>query len=137
MYEVAQPPYFLLVAGLLIGIASCAAFITTLKALVEEWKNSRSSRVFSQMRGVQLLLPFMGTAIGIGVFLASCLQVFTFSAQFAYAFSAPSTALLAGLVWFQLSKLLTQLESGGSKAINLDDLSLGRMIPQINPNQEQ
>lgn len=137
MYEVSQPPYFLLVAGLFIGIASCAAFITTLKALVEEWKSIRSSRVFSQMRGVQLLLPFLGTAIGIGIFLASCLQVFAFSAEVAYGFSVPLTVLLAGLVWFQLSQLLNQLEKGGSKALNLDDLSLGRMIPQINPNQEQ
>ncbi|NJK39598.1 MAG: hypothetical protein HC835_12830 [Oscillatoriales cyanobacterium RM2_1_1] len=136
MYEISQPPYFLLGAGLLTGLISCTAFITTLKLLVKDWKISGSSRVFSQMRGVRIVLPFGGTAIGIGIFLASCLQIFAFSAQFAYGFAIPLTLLLAALVWFQLTRLFDQLEQGGVKAINIDELGLGRIIPQSKPNRE-
>ncbi|MGF1492099.1 MAG: hypothetical protein ACFBSC_06525 [Microcoleaceae cyanobacterium] len=137
VYDVPSPPYFLVAVGLFIGIASCTAFITTLKMLIQEWKRHRSSRVLSQMRSLQLVFPFIGTAIGIGIFLASCLQVFAFSAKIAYGFAAPLSIVLAGAVWFQLSQLFNQLEQRGRQAIDLDNLTLGRMIPQVNPpNQD-
>ncbi|ERT09097.1 hypothetical protein M595_0869 [Lyngbya aestuarii BL J] len=130
MYEISDPPYVILVVGLFAGITSCTAFITTLKQLLKEWSSSRSTRVLANLRGFQLLLPYSGITVGICLFLASCLQVFTFSAMFSYSFSIPLTVLMAGLVWYQLTRLLIQLEQKGTKGIDLDDLSLGKMIPQ-------
>ncbi|MEL7037264.1 MAG: hypothetical protein AAFO04_16810 [Cyanobacteria bacterium J06592_8] len=133
MYEMSGPPYIILVVGLFAGITSCTAFITTLKQLLKEWSVSRSTRALANLRGFQLLLPFCGIAVGICLFLASCLQIFTFSYTFSYSFSIPLTLLMAGLVWYQLTRLLIQLEQKGAKGIDLDDLSLGKMIPQTNP----
>ncbi|MCG5060576.1 MAG: hypothetical protein KA714_22025 [Limnoraphis sp. WC205] len=130
MYEMSDPPYFVLVVGLFAGITSCTAFITTLKQLLKEWSSSRSTSALANLRGFQLLFPFCGIAVGIALFLASCLQVFTFSAMFSYSFSIPLTVLMAGLVWYQLTRLLIQLEEKGVKGIDLDDLSLGKIIPQ-------
>lgn len=62
------PPYFLLVAGLLAGLASGKAFEVTLKELIDEWVRTRSTRILSNLQGMQLLLPFLGICGGVCVF---------------------------------------------------------------------
>lgn len=114
------PPYFLIVAGLLAGLASGIAFDATLKQAVQDWSQNRSTRTLAVLRGPQLLVPFIGIAGGICVFLSAGLGLFGFSAKVACAISLPFTALTCGLVWWQLGKILVQLERGGSQAIDLD-----------------
>lgn len=120
MYNFPEPPYFLLVAGLFAGITSGAAFEATLKQKVQEWSKNRSTRTLAQMKGIQLLLPFLGIAAGICVFLAAGLEIFGFPTWLSYSVSLPLTLLSSFLVWSQLAKLLAQLERGGSKALDLD-----------------
>ena len=120
MYNFPEPPYFLLIAGLFAGITSGAAFEATLKQKVQEWSKNRSSRTLAQMKGFQLLVPFLGIAAGICVFLAAGLEVFGFPWWLSYSISLPLTLLIATLVWSQLGTLLAQLERGGSKALDLD-----------------
>jgi hypothetical protein len=116
-----DPPYFLLFASLFVGLASGLAFEATLKQKVSEWSKNRSTRTLAQMQGGALTLPFLGMGIGICVFLACGLEVFTFPVWLAYSISLPLTIFTAALVWAQLSKVLMQLEKGGSKALDLDD----------------
>jgi len=74
VYYFPEPPYFLLVFGLFAGITSGAAFEATLRQRVREWSKNRSSRTLAQMKGFELLIPFLGIAAGICVFLsAGCL----------------------------------------------------------------
>lgn len=120
MYYFPDPPYFLLFAGLFAGIASGLAFQATLKQQVQEWAKNRSTRTLAQMKGVQLQLPFLGITAGICVFLAAGLETFGFPAKISYAVSIPLTLATSLLVWFQLGKLLGQLERGGSRSIDLD-----------------
>ena len=120
MYNFPEPPYFLLVAGLFAGMTSGMAFEATLKQKVQEWSRHRSTRTLAQMKGFQLLLPFVGIALGICIFLSAGLEIFGFPSWLSYSVSLPLTVLIAVLVWLQLSKLLTQLERGGSKALDLD-----------------
>jgi hypothetical protein len=120
VYNFPEPPYFLLVAGLFAGITSGAAFEATLKQKVQEWSRNRSTRTLAQMKGIQLLLPFLGIAAGICVFLAAGLEIFGFPTWLSYSISLPLTLLIGFLVWSQLAKLLDQLERGGSKALDLD-----------------
>ncbi|MGB3237647.1 MAG: hypothetical protein WBB29_05075 [Geitlerinemataceae cyanobacterium] len=128
-----DPPYFLVVAGLFIGLTCGSAFYTTLVRSTQEWSKQRSSRLLASLQGAQLLLPFLGVSVGSCVFLASSLQIFSLPASFAYLLSLIMTLLVNGLIWAQLQKLLAQLEEGGSKAIDLDSLSLGEI--QL-PSQE-
>jgi len=58
--------------------------------------------------------------LGICIFLSAGLEIFGFPSWLSYSVSLPLTVLIAVLVWLQLSKLLTQLERGGSKALDLD-----------------
>lgn len=120
MYSFSEPPYFLLVAGLLASFTSGAAFNAVLKQSVGRWSKSRSSQDLMSLRGLQLLLPFLGIAAGVCVFLSSGMEIFGFPANLAYAIALPLTVLIAWLIWFQLGKILIQLQEGGSKALDLD-----------------
>jgi len=115
-----DPPYFLLVAGMLAGLASGLAFEATLKQLVQEWSKTRSSRMIASLQGVQMQLPFLGICIGVCVFLGSGLEIFGFPTWLSYAISVPMTIFMGLLVWLQLGKLLVQLDRGGSRALDLD-----------------
>lgn len=121
-YYVGSSPFVMLFAGLLASATSGLAFQETLKQSLKEWSRSRSSRILATLRGFTLMLPYVGMSIGVGVFLASGLQIFSFPLSLAYAIATPLTLLSALLVWYQLGRLLTQLEQGGSKALDLDSL---------------
>lgn len=123
MFLIQDPPYFLLVAGMLAGLTSGLAFEATLKELVQEWARTRSSRLLANLQGVQVQLPFLGICIGVCVFLGSGLEIFGFPTWLSYAISVPLTIFMGLLVWFQLGKLLVQLDKGGSRALDLDSFS--------------
>lgn len=128
MYSVFEPPYVLLAIGFLMSVASGAAFSAILKQLVQEWSKNRflrftqgqASRHLANLRGTQVLLPFYGITVGIWLFLAAGLGIFGFPQWFAFGISLLLTLLTAALVWYQLGQVLTQLESGGSQALDLD-----------------
>ena len=120
MYSFPDPPYFLLFAGLFVGLTCGVAFEAILKQKVQEWSKNRSTRTLAQKKGFQLLIPFLGIAVGICVCLSAGLEVFGLPAVLSYFASISLTIFTAFLVWSQLGKLLLQLERGGSKAIDLD-----------------
>ncbi|WP_293127545.1 hypothetical protein [Microcoleus sp. bin38.metabat.b11b12b14.051] len=120
MYYFPEPPYFLMTAGLLAGMASGLAFEATLKQAVQLWSKNRSSRTLSNLKGLQLQLPFLGMSGGICIFLASGMEIFGFPKLLSYALALPLTLLTAWLVWTQLGKLLIELQRGGSQALDLD-----------------
>lgn len=123
MYYFPDPPYFLLVAGLFVGITCGLAFEGTLKQKVYEWSKSRSTRNLAEMQGSQLQLPFLGIAGGICLFLGAGLEIFGFPSWMSYGISLPLTIFMSYLVWSQLRNVLVQLERGGSKALDLDDIN--------------
>ena len=119
-YYLPEPPYFLIVVGLFIGITSGAAFEATLKAKVYEWQQSPYDPSIDKLKSLELRIPFLGICGGICVFLAAGLEVFSASRWLAYGISLFLTILLAYLVWTQLGKLLKLLHQGGSQALDLD-----------------
>ena len=120
MYYAQNPPYFLLAAGLFIAITSGLAFGAVLKGSVGDWYEKKSTRSISKLRGFDLQLPFFGICLGSCVFLASGMSIFGFPATISYAMATPLILLSAGLVWTQLRKNLADLESGNTRAFELD-----------------
>lgn len=120
MYYFPEPPYFLLIFGLFMGITSGSAFEATLKLKVQEWMKQSKTQSKEQKLGFDLLFPFWGICIGICVFLSAGLEIFILNRWLAYSIALPMTIFIGGLVWMQLGKLLEQLLEGGSKAIDLD-----------------
>jgi hypothetical protein len=115
-----EPPYFLLLAGLLASLAAGSAFDVSLKQLVADWNRTRSTRIVSSLRGSPVFLPFLGIAGGVCVFLGSGLTIFGFPFQLSLILSLILTVGTAALVWSQLGKLLMLLQKGGSRALDLD-----------------
>ncbi|ASC72615.1 hypothetical protein XM38_035730 [Halomicronema hongdechloris C2206] len=115
-----QPPYVLLIAGLLSAIASGSAFSAVLQQSLEAWSKNRSTRVLAGLRGPKLKLPFFGVCTGVCVFLAAGVQIFGFSNRTAFSFATPMTFFIAWLVWSQLMKVLLRIERGGSRALDID-----------------
>lgn len=120
MYSIPEPPYVLMIAGLFISLASGIAFESVLKKAVQDWSKNRSTRTLATLQGIQLLIPFLGIALGICLFLSSGMEVFGFTTQLSYAIALPLTVLVGWLIWSQLGKILAELERGGSQALDLD-----------------
>ncbi|MBZ8179033.1 hypothetical protein [Oscillatoria salina] len=120
MYNLPEPPYFLLVLGLFIGLTCGSAFSAILKQKVQQWAESGSTRTLAEMRGFRLVLPYLGICLGICLFLASGVEIFIFDRAVAYAIAFPMTAFIGLLIWVQLGNVLEQLEEGGSEALDLD-----------------
>lgn len=122
MSEFADPPYFLLAAGLFVALTSGLAFNTTLKQAVREWSQTRSTRILSNLQGMQLFIPFLGISGGIGFFLTAGLTIFGFPLWISSSASVLLTAGTGILIWSQLGKMLVLLAQGGSQALDLDTL---------------
>lgn len=121
LYYVPQdPPYVVLFASLVASILCGLAFQAVLKADLADWKANRQDRSITSLRNLNLLLPFLGMAIGACFFLSSGVEIFGFPPLFAYAIAVPMALLIGGLVWRQLGSILSQIEKGGSAAIDLD-----------------
>lgn len=117
MYNLPQPPYFLIAVGLLISLSSGVVFAKLIKQLVQEWSTNRSTCSVVSMRGLRLQLPYVGIASGALIFLSSSLQVFGFTKLVAYSICLPLTIATGLVVWFQLSKILDKMEQGVKEEI--------------------
>jgi hypothetical protein len=121
MYYFPDPPYFLLVVGLLSALTSGAAFAGTLKQILQKWSSDRSVGTNARLRTGQLLVPFIGISAGVCMFLSSGLEVFGFPAWLSYAVAVPLTLLIGLLVWFQLGSMFALVERKGfDAALDLD-----------------
>jgi hypothetical protein len=136
VYYQPQPPYLLLIAGLLISLTSGIALANLIKQIVKDWSVNKSTSNVARMRK-PLPIPYIGIALGACIFLSSCLEVFSFSKKFAYGFSFPLTAGTALLVWFQLSNILDKMERGGLQQQDLESLQLRGNIPQKSNSKSQ
>lgn len=121
MYYFPQdPPYFILIAGLLAGIACGAAFDGTLRQSVKAWSVDRRNTKLATSDGIALPLTFLGICLGIIFFLSAGLEIFGFPTWLAYSIALPLTIFIAILLWYQLQVVFKQLDRGGSPALDLD-----------------
>jgi hypothetical protein len=122
-YFPTDPPYVILAASLLVSLASGLAFQAVLTQDLADWKANRADRSITNLQSLNLLLPFLGMAIGASFFLSSGVEIFGIPPLFAYAISVPMAFFVGWLVWRQLGSILKQIEIGGSAAIDLDSIS--------------
>lgn len=112
MYNLPQPPYFLIAVGLLISLSCGVVFAKLIKQLVQDWSKNRSTCSIVSIRGLTLKLPYLGIATGALIFLSSSLQLFGFTNLVAYSICLPLTVATGLVVWIQLSKILDKMERG-------------------------
>lgn len=121
-YFPTDPPYFLLVAGILMALTSGAAFAATLKLIVQKWSRDRAAKVSATLPTQKLLVPFLGISGGVCFFLSAGLEIFGFPALLAYAVALPLTLLIGLLVWLQLRSMFALVERQGFEAIDIDSM---------------
>ena len=119
-YFPSDPPYFLFAISLLAGLACGRSFEVTLRALVDKWSTSKSSRVMLELKSGSIKVPYLGMTISIAVFMSTGLEIFGLPTLFGYIVAIPLTVGIASLVWRQLGQMLIELERGGSAALDLD-----------------
>ncbi|PNW53535.1 UNVERIFIED_CONTAM: hypothetical protein BEN50_09680 [Euhalothece sp. KZN 001] len=121
-YLFAQPPYLLLLFGILISVSCGTAFQKVLKENVKQWYNSKEQDQGESLQTLSLFVPFLGICGGIFTFLAAGLQIVINNWLISSAISLPLTLLTGRLVWSQLRILLSKLQEGGSQALDLDNI---------------
>jgi hypothetical protein len=119
-YFPSDPPYFLIFFGLFIGLSCGAAFDATLKRYVKAWSIDRANLSLTSLNNINLKLPFVGIACGIGLFLTSGMSVFGLPDMIAAGLAIPLTLFTAVFLWLQLKGVLKELDQGGSQALDLD-----------------
>ncbi|CEJ45856.1 hypothetical protein [Umezakia ovalisporum] len=119
-YYPAQPPYFLLLIGFLIALASGLALSGTLKVIVQQWPKDSGEESQSPSSLKQLFVPFLGITGGVCLFLSSGLEIFGFPSILALGIGLPLSFLTCFLVWLQLGSLLTFAKRQGIQALDLD-----------------
>lgn len=120
MYYIPEPPYLLVVFGLLASLASGVAFEAALKEKVKQLSTNLDLQNITLGKQLDIFVPFLGICGGTSLFLAGGLGLFNVNFSVGYVISLVLTALVAKLIWSQLSKLLIQLQEGGSQALDLD-----------------
>jgi len=122
-YYPSEPPYFILAIGFFIAATSGAALDGTLKAISKTWRKQGAEKSAPRFSNKQLIVPFIGITIGIGLFLCSGLAIFGFPNWLACAVGLPITLLTCILTAFQLGSMMTYAESRGFKSLDLDSFS--------------
>lgn len=116
VYNLPQPPYLLIVVGLLMSLSSGLVFARLIKQLVRDWSENPATCKIVTMRGLTLQIPFFGIASGALIFLSSSLQLFGFTNLVAYSICLPLTIGTGLVVWVQLTKILDKMEASGSSS---------------------
>ncbi|MBW4630378.1 MAG: hypothetical protein KME30_00305 [Iphinoe sp. HA4291-MV1] len=117
-----QPPYFLLVVGLFVALASGAALSGTLTLIVQKWQNDGAETSGSRIAIRNLAVPFVGETAGLCLFLCSGFEIFGFPPLLAYAIGLPVALFTCLLIWVQLRSMLAYVERQGIEALDLDSL---------------
>jgi len=120
-YLISQPPYLLLLFGILISLSCGVAFEKVLKNNVREWSQMKPPDN-TQVQTLPLLVTFIGICAGVLVFLAAGLEVVINAWKISGAIALILTLFTARLVWSQLGKLLLKLKQEGSQALDLENL---------------
>lgn len=115
-----EPPYFLLIIGILVALTCGAAFAATLKQIVQQWSSDRAANVKAQLPTEKLLIPFLGISAGVCIFLSSGLEIFGFIGWLSYVVAVPLTLIIGFLVWYQLGSMFALVEQKGFQSLDLD-----------------
>ena len=124
-YYPLQPPYFLVLVGFLTALTSGLALSGTLKVIVQQWPDDKSTQENTNTRSFykQLIVPFLGITAGVCLFLSCGLEIFGFPSELALGVGLPISLLTCVFLWWQLGGLLDYVKSQGMQSLDLDSWS--------------
>ena len=114
-----NPPYVLAGIGLAMSILCGLTFSKLVQNRLDGWKQDRLSLL--PLGNTETILPWIGTMIGVTLFIGGSLQVFGFGSGAALLVAFLLSVATAGALWVQLERLMTQVQEGNFKAVDFDN----------------
>jgi len=114
-----QPPYGLAGFGLAMGILCGLTFARLVSQKLDAWKQDRLALL--PLARPETVLPWLGTILGVTLFIGGSLQVFGFGAGAALLVAFVLSLATAGALWVQLIGLMGQVEAGNFRAVDFDN----------------
>ena len=114
-----QPPYGLAGFGLAIGVLCGLTFARLVSLRLDGWKQDRLALL--PLARPEIVLPWIGTILGVTLFIGGSLQVFGFSGGSALLVSFVLSLATGGALWMQLTQLMRQVEAGNFRAVDFDN----------------
>ena len=114
-----QPPYGLAAFGLAMGILCGLTFSRLVSLRLDGWKQDRLALL--PLARWETVLPWIGTILGVTLFIGGSLQVFGFSAAAALLVAFVLSLATGGALWVQLTRLMGQVEAGNFRAVDFDN----------------
>jgi hypothetical protein len=103
-----DPPYVLVLVGLLSAIACAIPFTILVRQRIEYWAKNNSANALPVHGGIQIILPFSGMMGGLYIFTAAGLEVFGVPVLPALLLSLLLIVLTSYLAWLQLGRVLSK-----------------------------
>ena len=114
-----NPPYVLAGIGLAMAVLCGLTFSKLVQNRLDGWKLDRLSLL--PLGNTETILPWIGTVIGVTLFIGGSLQVFGFGSGAALLVAFLLSVATAGALWVQLERLMTQVQEGNFKAVDFDN----------------
>ncbi len=114
-----NPPYVLAGIGLAMAVLCGLTFSKLVQNRLDGWKQDRLSLL--PLGNTETILPWIGTVIGVTLFIGGSLQVFGFGSGAALLVAFLLSVATAGALWVQLERLMTQVQEGNFKAVDFDN----------------
>ena len=103
-----EPPYILLIAGLLITLTCVLPLTAVLRQRMKYWSENLSPDTLPGQGGLQLILPFLGAVSGVCLVLIFALEALGLPVLIAIFLSLLFTLLGGYFAWLQLGKTLSR-----------------------------
>lgn len=103
-----SPPYFLLLAGLLIILACAIPLTIAIRQRIEYWSKRISPNAFPAEARLQTILPFSGTVSGFCIFLTAGLEVLGLPVLPSLVVALLVSGSVAYLAWFMLGRMFNR-----------------------------
>lgn len=114
-----EPPYLLAVVGLLIGILCGLTFGRQVQNKLDNWKQDRLPML--PLGTLELIISYSGIIIGVTLFIGCSLQFFGFASGSSILVAMIMSLITGGGLWYQLERLMQQVEKGEFKAVDFDN----------------
>ena len=114
-----QPPYALIGIGLVIALLCGLTFARQIQQRLDQWQQDRLPLL--PLARPNIVIPYAGVLLGTTLFVGSGLQVFGFAAGSSLLVALLLTLLTGAGLWYQLGRLMQQVECGNFAAVDFDN----------------
>lgn len=114
-----QPPYALIGIGFLIALLCGLTFARQIQERLDLWQQDRLPLL--PLARPNIVIPYAGVLLGTTLFVGSGLQVFGFAAGSSLLVALLLTLLTGAGLWYQLGRLMEQVERGNFAAVDFDN----------------